>query len=123
MDPERVVRRFCAAVPARDVAALCAFFREDAVYHNIPVAPVTGRDAIANVLGQFLGPATTSAEFAITALAVSGRSVLTERVDRFTIRGKRVELPVMGTFEVTPDGLISAWRDYFDMQQFTRQLS
>ena len=28
----------------------------------------------------------------------------------------------MGAFEVTPDGKISAWRDYFDMQPFTGQL-
>ena len=48
--------------------------------------------------------------------------MLTERIHRFTMNGKRVEIPVMGTFEVTPDGKISAWRDYFDMQQFTSQL-
>jgi limonene-1,2-epoxide hydrolase len=28
----------------------------------------------------------------------------------------------MGAFEVGPDGKIRAWRDYFDMAQFTRQL-
>ena len=47
--------------------------------------------------------------------------VLTERTDRFKVGGKWVELPVMGTFELR-DGLITAWRDYFDMQQFTKQL-
>jgi hypothetical protein len=31
------------------------------------------------------------------------------------------ELPVMGTFEVR-DGKISAWRDYFDMNQFTTRM-
>ncbi|HWM52333.1 MAG TPA: limonene-1,2-epoxide hydrolase family protein, partial [Thermoplasmata archaeon] len=31
------------------------------------------------------------------------------------------ELPVMGTFEVS-DGKIRAWRDYFDMNQFTRRM-
>lgn len=122
MDPERVVRAFCEAVPSLDVKALCAFFTGDAVYHNIPVPPVVGREAIEGVLRQFLGPATESAEFEILALASSGSCVLTERVDRFTIGGKRVELPVMGAFEVTSDGLISAWRDYFDMQQFVRQV-
>ena len=28
----------------------------------------------------------------------------------------------MGAFEITPEGKIRAWRDYFDMQQFTSQL-
>jgi limonene-1,2-epoxide hydrolase len=27
----------------------------------------------------------------------------------------------MGAFEVTPEGKISAWRDYFEMRQFTNQ--
>ena len=45
-----------------------------------------------------------------------------ERVDRLAIGGKMVELPVMGAHEVTPEGKISAWRDYFDRQQFTNQL-
>jgi limonene-1,2-epoxide hydrolase len=49
--------------------------------------------------------------------------VLTERVDRFLLNGRKVELPVMGAFEVGPDGKIRAWRDYFDMAQFTRQLA
>jgi len=54
---------------------------------------------------------------------VSRQRVLTERVDRFTINGKDVALPVMGSFEVAADGKIEAWRDYFDMNQFSQQLS
>jgi len=38
------------------------------------------------------------------------------------IRGKWVELPVMGAFGLR-DGRISEWRDYFDMKQFQSQLS
>src|SRR5690348_17329842 len=42
--PIEVVRRFCAAwSDNRGAAELAAFFTEDAVYHNIPQAPVTGR--------------------------------------------------------------------------------
>ena len=48
--------------------------------------------------------------------------MLTERVDKFSLGGKNVELPVMGVFELT-DGKISAWRDYFDMAAWTRQTS
>ena len=122
MKPEDVVRKFCAAVVRRDVKELAGFFTDDAVYHNIPLAPVVGRDAIEATLAQFVTPA-SSAEFEMTALAVSGDKVLTERVDRFEIGGKKVAIPVMGTFEVDPDGRIRAWRDYFDMQQFTNQMA
>ena len=121
MTPESVVRSFCRAVEHRDLPALVDFFTEDAVYHNIPIAPLIGREAIATTLGQFITPA-SRVEFEITGLATQGSTVFTERVDRFEIGGKLVELPVMGAFEVTPEGKISAWRDYFDMQQFTNQL-
>lgn len=120
MDPEKVVREFCAAVPRRDAGELLGFFAEDAVYHNIPVEPVRGHEAIRATLDQFLTPA-TEAEFEIRAIATTGRTVLTERVDRFTLGGKRIELPVMGAFEVDEAGRITAWRDYFDMQQFLKQ--
>jgi limonene-1,2-epoxide hydrolase len=48
--------------------------------------------------------------------------VLNERVDRFFWPERTIELPVMGTFEVS-DGVITAWRDYFDLNQFTSQLN
>ncbi len=121
MTPESVVRDFCRAVERRDVAALVDFFTADAVYHNIPMAPLTGRDAIASTLTQFIAPA-SHVEFELVGIATAGATVYTERVDRFVIGDKRVELPVMGAFEITPDGKIRAWRDYFDMQQFTSQL-
>jgi limonene-1,2-epoxide hydrolase len=47
--------------------------------------------------------------------------VMTERVDVFKLPDKSFELPVMGTFELS-DGKINAWRDYFDLNQFTSQM-
>jgi len=119
--PESVVRDFCRAVERRDVAALVEFFTPDAVYHNMPLAPLTGRDAIASTLEQFVTPA-TKVEFELLGVATHGTTVFTERVDRFVLNGKPISLPVMGAFEITADGKIRAWRDYFDMQQFTSQL-
>ena len=57
------------------------------------------------------------------SLAANGRKVLTERINRFTINGKKITIPVMGTFEIDAQGKISAWRDYFDLAQFTKQMS
>jgi len=121
MNAQEIVRSFCEAVPRRDPKELAGFFSADAIYHNIPIAAVTGPEEIEKMLGQFLGPA-SEAEFEVLTLAVDGHRVLTERVDRFTIGDKRIELPVMGTFEVGSDGKITAWRDYFDMAQFTSQM-
>ena len=123
--PIEVVRRFCAAWNA-DVGAaeLAAFFTDHAVYHNIPMAPVTGREAIANNIASFIRPGAPGIEgiqFHVINIAANGPVVMTERVDVFKLPGKSFELQVMGTFEVR-DGKISAWRDYFDMNQFTSRM-
>ena len=109
MGAEQVVRDFCNAVSRRDAKELAGFFTDSAVYHNMPIDPVIGREAIEATLNQFITPA-TEAEFEVTALAVAGNKVLTERIDRFVMSGKKIEIPVMGTFEVDAGGKITAWR-------------
>src|ERR687893_789250 len=112
--PVEVVRRFCASWA--DGA-----FTDDAVYHNIPIDPVTGPEAIRTFIEGFLG-GVDSVTFEVRHIAAAGDVVLTERVDVFEAPGRRIELPVMGTFEVR-DGRIAAWRDYFDLQSFMDGLS
>ncbi len=121
-DPTDVVTRFCAAWGDGDLEAVLAFFTADAVYHNIPLAPVTGIDDIrATITGFSAG--VDKIEFRVGHIAANGNVVLTERVDAFITAAKTIELPVMGTFEVTDDGKISAWRDYFDLNQFMSQMT
>jgi limonene-1,2-epoxide hydrolase len=120
-DAVDVVRRFCAAWADGDLDALLAFFADDAVYHNIPVDPVTGTDAIRSTIEGF-SAGVESIEFQVRHIAGDGDVVLTERVDVFSLPGKTISLPAMGTFEVR-DGKITAWRDYFDMNQFLSQLA
>lgn len=123
MDASKIVRDFCDAFVRRDPKELLGFLAADCVYHNIPLAPLTGHAAIEPVLASFLAPC-SRVEFETKALAADGARVLTERVDRFWLtNGKTVELPVMGIFEVGRDGKITAWRDYFDLAQYTKQLA
>src|SRR4029077_1923799 len=123
--PIEVVRRFCAAWSNnRGAAELAAFFTDDAVYHNIPLAPLTGREAIANTIASFIrpgAPGIEAIEFRVINIAANGPVVMTERVDVFRLPGKSFELQVMGTFEVR-GGKINAWRDYFDQNQFTSRM-
>ena len=129
--PIEVVRRFCAAWGNNlATAELAAFFTDDAVYHNIPFAPVSGREAIGKNIGSFIRPGKAAApgvvpvesiDFRIINIAANGPVVMTERVDVFKLPDKSFELPVMGTFEVR-DGKIKAWRDYFDVNQFTSRV-
>ena len=123
--PIEVVRRFCAGWSDNlGTIELAAFFTEDAVYHNIPLEAVSGREDIAKTIASFIRPGPPgieSIEFRVINIAADGPIVMTERVDAFKLPGKSFELPVMGAFEVT-DGKISAWRDYFDMNQFASRM-
>jgi len=123
--PTEIVRRFCAAWSDNIGAAeLAAFFTDNAVYHNIPLTPVIGREAIAKTIASFIrpgAPGIESIEFRVLNIAAKGPVVMTERVDVFRLPSKSFELQVMGTFEVK-DGMINAWRDYFDQNQFTSRM-
>src|SRR4051794_22045052 len=115
-----VVQRFCETWKDGDLDAIIDFFADDAVYHNIPVDPVTGRDAIRSTIEGFTG-GVESIEFRVLHIVGAGSVVMTERVDVFHFPTSTIELPVMGTFEVSGDK-ITAWRDYFDLNQFMSRM-
>src|SRR4051812_37101966 len=112
VDNAQLVRDFCDAWTRRDADELLGYFTEDAIYHNIPMPAVSGKAAIRDVFGLFLPPS-EKIEFEMINLAVCDSVVFTERIDRFVIAGRNVELPVAGVFEIE-GGRIKAWRDYFD---------
>lgn len=103
-----------------DFDAIVGLLHENIIYHNIPVEPVIGRNAVAAYLQSVWR--FDSVDWELVNIAADGNRVLTERVDAFIINGAPVSLPVMGVFEIE-DGLISAWRDYFDMASYKDQLS
>lgn len=120
-EAEKLVREFCDAWSKLDPDLLAGYFTDDGVYHNMPIAPLVGHDAIRGFLTAFLAGAET-AEFEIVHLLASGDVVMTERIDTFTLAGKKGSFPVAGIFEIR-DGKIAAWRDYFDMAQVTSFLT
>jgi len=116
------VLKFFAAWEARDLDAILAGLAPDAIYHNIPMSQLTGHDEIRAALAPFLAGANDIC-WTVHHIAESGAGVvLTERSDVFVMGPKTVSLPVMGTFELK-DGLITAWRDYFDLGDFHRQMT
>ncbi len=122
MSNSDIITDFCAAWASRDIDALVEFFAEDAIYHNIPIdPPAEGRDAIRATIEGFM-TAPESVSFAVHNQAETADGVvLNERTDTFQIGEASIALRVMGTFELV-DGKISAWRDYFDMNQYMQQL-
>lgn len=123
MNAVDTVRAFIAAWERVDLDAIIAGFAEDAVYHNMPMAESRGREAIGAGLAGFLG-GVASAEWTVRHIGETTPGVvLTERVDVFVFKdGRRLSIPVMGVFELDEAGLIAAWRDYFDLADFTRQM-
>ncbi len=119
------VRRFCDEWGSGGSAGTLAdrvieYFTDDAVYHNIPVDPAQGREAIKAVISMFT-TGVERIEFRVRHVAAAGDVVMTERVDVFVLPDRTIELPVMGTFELR-EGRIAAWRDYFDLNQYMSQL-
>jgi limonene-1,2-epoxide hydrolase len=108
-----VVQEFCAAFAAKDLEGIGSRLADDVVYHNVGMEPSVGKEASLAAIKGFLDMS-ESLTFDIHRLAADGDTVLTERTDTFTINGVAAPIAVMGTFELR-DGLIVAWRDYFDM--------
>jgi limonene-1,2-epoxide hydrolase len=114
------VDAFVAAWPTGDASRLADFFTEDAAYCNGPLEPVLGRRAILSALGAFME---VGGRVSVDMLHVvsEGELVMTERVDYLEVDGRRVAMPVAGVFELAGPR-IKAWRDYFDLAQFTSHL-
>src|SRR5689334_10227153 len=109
---DTVVTEFCRQWSTPDPEQLAEWFTEDAIYHNIPMPPAEGRQAIKEFIAGFTA-AVDGIDFQVHRQRASGNVVMNERTDvmRFA-DGRELPLPVMGVFEVR-DGKIAVWRDYF----------
>lgn len=120
--PGDVVTAFIQAIEAKDLDTALALVTEDVSYENVPMSPIVGRDAVRAALERFLAMAGT-VDWQVSRQMASANAVANERLDRFQIGDGWLEMPVAGFFEVTDDGLISLWRDYFDLPTYTTQLA
>lgn len=119
---EQVVRDFIAAWSRLDVEELVGYFTPDGTYYNMPLAPVSGHDALRAFIAGFAG-GWASTEWDVLHLVSSGDVVIAERVDRtVTTDGKTIDLPCCGVFELD-GGKIRVWRDYFDMGTYMKALA
>lgn len=118
---EAFMAAFIEAWPTGDASGLARFFSDDAVFHNGPLPPVTGRDAIVATCAEQM---TLGGEVSVDIhhMLADGALVMTERTDYVRLGGKALALRIMGAFEVHR-GVITAWRDYFDAGEFSSQMS
>ena len=113
-----VVTEFCKLWANPDPEELASYFTDDAVYHNIPMPPAEGREAIKEFIAGFLA-AFDGIDFQVHRQLSQGDVVMNERTDVMRRKdGLEVPLPVTGVFELR-DGKIALWRDYFDLATVT----
>ncbi len=117
---EKLVTDFCQSWTRKNVDEILSYLTDDCFYHNIPMEPCVGKAAIRKFVEPFMKDADT-VNFEIKHTTSAGNAVMNERVDRFVMGPKKIELPVAGVFEIR-SGKIAAWRDYFDLATFTKQM-
>jgi limonene-1,2-epoxide hydrolase len=107
-----LVRAMLSAWEERDTKFIVDHFTEDAVYHPMPLRPIVGKTALRSWVQTFEG--VPPGQLQIRHQVVSDHVVMNERTDRITIDGTEVVLPICAVFEID-NGLIKAWREYFDL--------
>ena len=115
-----LIRRFLEACVRADPDEFAGYFTEAAIWWNAPWEPVEGREAIRETLRRG-ADRMIALPWEIRHIVADGDIVMVERVDNFQVGEKRARVPSMGIFELR-HGKIAAWRDYWDLQQFERQL-
>ena len=111
--PGEVVAAFIQAFEAMDFDAALSFIAPECEYTNVPMGSAKGPEGVRSVLEPFFAPIDEN-HFVIHRKAVEGKVVFYERLDRHRLGDSWRELPVIGVFEVQ-DGLITLWREYFDL--------
>lgn len=125
MTPDELVRTFIKHIEAKNLDAACALMTDDCEYDNVPMSKVFGTDAVKQVLGPFTAGC-SEIDWVIVRQSSAGDMtsgvVLNERIDRFKMGERWVELPLAGVFEVK-NGKIALWRDYFDLATFQKAMA
>jgi limonene-1,2-epoxide hydrolase len=122
MTPAETVTEFIARLCRFDIDGACELVSDDVEYDNVPMGKNHGPQGIRDLLGPMVG-GLDEVDWVVHRQAATGAVVMNERTDRFRQGDDWLELPVAGVFELNPAGLITLWRDYFDMATFTEQMA
>jgi limonene-1,2-epoxide hydrolase len=125
---EKIVREFCSAwgdgkIASAPVDKIVEMFAEQGEWQVcVPSGKVIkGREAIrAEIVHQ--SGFSTYMQCGIEKIICAGSLVVTERVDHFTMGGKRVAHALVAMYDLDDRGKIVSWREYFDISDLARQL-
>ncbi len=114
MSPLETVNEFMRRFCTMDLDHACELVTDDVEYDNVPIGKNLGPDGIKSFAGNMTSSFDTI-EFIVHREAATGHIVMNERTDRFVQGDQTFDLLVAGVFEVNEAGLVTLWRDYFDM--------
>ena len=119
----RAVLNLVEAWARRDIDFMMAQFADDAIFENVPMELIVGKDDIRAANQAFMAMYREAPWEIHHIVEAPDGTVLTERSDIFILNdGRRTECRVMGAITVNDDNLIVHWRDYFDLADWNRQL-
>jgi limonene-1,2-epoxide hydrolase len=120
MTPGEVVTALMSACERRDLDAACALVTDDIEYDNVPIGKVFGPGGVHKVLSGGVMAEASEIEWRVLAQTADGDTVMNERIDRFRVGERWIEIPIAAVFRIR-DGRICLWRDYFDLETYRKQ--
>lgn len=122
MTAEEIVDTFTARITALDFDGAFELVAADIEYDNVPIGKVSGPDGIRSVFANLDALGVDGMEWIVHRQVANATTVMNERTDRFRVGDRWAAVDVMGVFEVA-DGVITLWRDYFDMNAMTATIT
>ena len=111
--PTDVVQNFLRLLAAGDIDAAMELVDPDIAYINVSLPALHGRDRVRRAMEFAFGPKQAGFEVYFHSVSADGGHVLTERTDVLCFGPVRVQIWVVGRFDVE-GGRITMWKDYFD---------
>ena len=95
-----------------DVEGALDMFTEDGAFHSMMRRPHKGREALRKFMGDLFSNL-SELDLEIRSEAVTGNTVILERVDSWVYNERPGSIPVVGVFDVE-NGKVKEWREYYD---------
>lgn len=118
---QSIIRSFIAAWSNLDAQELIGYFSVDGTYHNMMLPPVTGHSNLLPYIDRFVS-GWSATEWEVLNILAQGDVVIAERLDKTRIGDRHIALPCVGVFEMQA-GKIKVWRDYFDLNTYSKALA
>ena len=112
-EAEQIVTRFVTSWERQNVDEVLDYFSEDAVWRPGPLKPAVGKAALRDAISAWFGGVRHLGAEIHTQVS-DGKTVMHERTDRYMLGDREMSGIHASVFEIE-NGVITAWREYFDL--------